>query len=99
MLKGSLDYMEVLFSFLSMVIIYKSGIHDKKYMDVNLIVSVIRGAFGMPKLHYLVSLYFWFIAFIVHYDMVCGKYTDIIVNLMLCPPQYLLRNNILDIYY
>ena len=99
MLKGSLDYMEVLFSFLSMVIIYKSGIHDKKYMDVNLIVSVIRGAFGMPKLHYLVSLYFWFIAFIIHYDMVCGKYTDIIVNLMLCPPQYLLRNNILDIYY
>ena len=94
-LKGGFDYMELVFNFLSIVIIYKSSIHDKKYMDVNLIISVIKSTFGMPKLHYLVSLYFWFVAFIIHYDTIFGRYTDIIVNLLLCPPQYLLKNNII----
>ena len=41
-LKGGFDYMELVFNFLSMIIIYKSSIHDKKYMDVNLIISVIK---------------------------------------------------------
>lgn len=96
-LKGGFDYMELVFNFLSIVIIYKSNIHDKKYLDVNLIISVIKSAFGMSKLHYLVSLYFWFVAFIIHYDTIFGRYTDIIVNLLLCPPQYLLKNNILSL--
>ncbi|ADQ91276.1 hypothetical protein BpV2_109c [Bathycoccus sp. RCC1105 virus BpV2] len=96
-LKGGFDYTELVFNFLSIVIIYKSNIHDKKYLDVNLIISVIKSAFGMSKLHYLVSLYFWFLAFIIHYDTLFGRYTDIIVNLLLCPPQYLLKNNILSL--
>jgi len=98
MLKGGFEYMELVFNFLSMIIIYNSNIHDKKYMDVNLIIGIIKSTFGMPKIHYLVSLYFWFVAFIVHYDTIFGKYTDIIVNLLLCPPQYLLKNNIISVY-
>jgi hypothetical protein len=97
-LKGGFDYMDLIFNFLSMIVIYKSSIHDKRYLDVNLIISVIKSTFGMPKLHYLVSLYFWFVAFIIHYDTVFGRYTDIIVNLLLCPPQYLLKNNIIGVY-
>ena len=80
-----------------MVIIYKSTIHDKRYLDVNLIISVIKSAFGIPKLQYIISVYFWMIAFIIHYDTIYGKYTDIIVNLLLCPPQYLLKNNIIGV--
>ena len=98
MLKGGFEYMELVFNFLSMIIVYNSSIHDKKYMDVNLIIGIIKSTFGMPKLHYLVSLYFWFVAFIVHYDNIFEKYTDIIVNLLLCPPQYLLKNNIIGVY-
>ncbi len=97
-LKGDFDYMELVFNFLSMVIIYKSTIHDKKYMDINLIISVIKSTFGIPKLQYIISVYFWMIAFIIHYDTIYGKYTDIIVNLLLCPPQYLLKNNIIGVY-
>ena len=97
-LKGDFDYMELVFNFLSMVIIYKSTIHDKRYMDINLIISVIKSTFGIPKLQYIISLYFWMIAFIIHYDTIYGKYTDIIVNLLLCPPQYLLKNNIIGVY-
>ena len=97
-LKGDFDYMEIVFNFLSMVIIYKSTIHDKRYMDINLIISVIKSTFGIPKLQYIISLYFWMIAFIIHYDTIYGKYTDIIVNLLLCPPQYLLKNNIIGVY-
>ena len=97
LLKGYLDYMELIFNFLSMIIIYKSSIHDKRYLDVNLLISVIKSASGMSKLHYLVSLYFWFLAFIIHYDTIYGKYTNVIVNLLLCPPQYLLKNNILSL--
>jgi hypothetical protein len=82
-LKGGFDYMDLIFNFLSMIVIYKSSIHDKRYLDVNLIISVIKSTFGMPKLHYLVSLYFWFVAFIIHYDTIFGRYTDIIVNLLL----------------
>ena len=97
-LKGDFDYMELVFNFLSMVIIYKSTIHDKRYMDINLIISVIKSTFGIPKLQYIISVYFWMIAFIIHYDTIYGKYTDIIVNLLLCPPQYLLKNNIISVY-
>ena len=97
-LKGDFDYMEIVFNFLSMVIIYKSTIHDKRYMDINLIISVIKSTFGIPKLQYIISVYFWMIAFIIHYDTIYGKYTDIIVNLLLCPPQYLLKNNIIGVY-
>ena len=43
-LKGGFDYLELVFNFLSMVIIYKSTIHDKRYLDVNLIISVIKSA-------------------------------------------------------
>ena len=82
-LKGDFDYMELVFNFLSMVIIYKSTIHDKRYMDINLIISVIKSTFGIPKLQYIISVYFWMIAFIIHYDTIYGKYTDIIVNLLL----------------
>jgi len=96
-LKGDFDYMELVFNFLSMVIIYKSTIHDKRYMDINLIISVIKSTFGIPKLQYIISVYFWMIAFIIHYDTIYGKYTDIIVNLLLCPPQYLLKNNIIGV--
>ena len=96
-LKGGFDYLELVFNFLSMVIIYKSTIHDKRYLDVNLIISVIKSAFGIPKLQYIISVYFWMIAFIIHYDTIFGKYTDIIVNLLLCPPQYLLKNNIIGV--
>jgi hypothetical protein len=96
-LKGSFDYMELIFNFLSIVIIYKSNTDDKNYMDVNLMIGVIKSTFGIPKLQYIVSLYFWMIAFIIHYDTIYGKYTDIIVNLLLCPPQYLLKNNILNV--
>ena len=97
-LKGDFDYMELVFNFLSMVIIYKSTIHDKRYLDINLIISVIKSTFGIPKLQYIISVYFWMIAFIIHYDTIYGKYTDIIVNLLLCPPQYLLKNNIIGVY-
>ena len=97
-LKGDFDYMELVFNFLSMVIIYKSTIHHKRYMDINLIISVIKSTFGIPKLQYIISVYFWMIAFIIHYDTIYGKYTDIIVNLLLCPPQYLLKNNIIGVY-
>ena len=96
-LKGSFDYMELIFNFLSIVIIYKSNTDDKNYMDINLMIGVIKSTFGIPKLQYIVSLYFWMIAFIIHYDTIYGKYTDIIVNLLLCPPQYLLKNNILNV--
>jgi len=96
-LKGGFDYLELVFNFLSMIIIYKSTIHDKRYLDVNLIISVIKSAFGIPKLQYIISVYFWMIAFIIHYDTIYGKYTDIIVNLLLCPPQYLLKNNIIGV--
>jgi hypothetical protein len=98
LLKGYLDYMELVFNFLSMVIVYKSSVHDKKYMDVNLLISVIKSTSSMRKLHYIVSLYFWCIAFIIHYDTIFGRYTDILVNLLLCPPQYLLKKNLLDVY-
>ena len=96
-LKGDFDYMELVFNFLSMVIIYKSTIHDKRYMDINLIISVIKSTFGIPKLQYIISVYFWMIAFIIHYDTIFGRYTAIIVNLLMCPPQYLLKNNILKV--
>jgi len=98
LLKGYLDYMEFIFNFLSMVIVYKSSVHDKKYMDINLLISVIKSTSSMRKLHYIVSLYCWFIAFIIHYDTIFGRYTDILVNLLLCPPQYLLKKNLLDVY-
>jgi len=98
LLKGYLDYMELVFNFLSMVIVYKSSIRDKRYMDVNILISVIKSTSIMYKLHYIISLYFWFIAFIIHYDTVYSRYTDILVNLLLCPPQYLLKKNFLDIY-
>ena len=94
-LNGGLDYMELIFNFLSIIIIYKSNTDDKKYMDVNLMIGVIKSTSAMPKLHYIVSLYFWFMACIVHYDTIFGRYTDIIVNILLCPPQYLLNNNII----
>ena len=98
LLKGYLDYMELVFNFLSMVIVYKSSVHDKKYMDVNLLISVIKSASSMRKLHYIISLYVWCITFIIHYDTIFGKYTDILVNLLLCLPQYLLKKNLLDVY-
>jgi len=95
MLNGGLDYMELIFNFLSIIIIYKSTTDDKKYMDINLMIGVIKGTFGIPKLQYIVSVYCWIVAFIIHYDTIFGRYTDIIVNLLLCPPQYLLKNNII----
>ena len=96
-LKGYLDYMEIIFNLLSVVIVYKSRFHDKSYLDANLLISVIKSASGMQKLHYIISLYFWFIAFIIHYDTIYGKYTNAIVNMLLCPPQYLLKNNLLSL--
>ena len=96
-LKGYLDYMEIIFNILSVVIVYKSRFRDKRYLDVNLLISVIKSASGMQKLHYIISLYFWFIAFIIHYDTIYGKYTNAIVNMLLCPPQYLLKNNLLSL--
>jgi len=95
-LKGTLEYMELLFNFLSVVVICKSTVHDKKHMDVNILIGIIKGAHdGMKNFHYIISLYFWFIAFIIHYETILGRYTDIMVNILLCPPQYLLKNNIL----
>ena len=96
-LKGYIGYMEIIFNLLSMVIVYKSRFHDKSYLDANLLISVIKSASVMPKLHYIISLYFWFIAFIIHYDTIYGKYTNAIVNMLLCPPQYLLKNNLLSL--
>lgn len=96
-LKGTLEYMELLFNFLSMIIIYKANVRDKKYMDVNILIGIIKAGYGMKRFHYIISLYFWFIAFIIHYETILGRYTDIAVNLLLCPPQYLLKNNILDL--
>ena len=96
-LKGYLDYMEIIFNLLSVVIVYKSRFHDKSYLDANLLISVIKSASGMQKLHYIISLYFWFIAFIIHYDTIYGNYTNAIVNMLLCPPQYLLKNNLLSL--
>lgn len=96
-LKGYLDYMEIIFNLLSVVIVYKSRFHDKSYLDANLLISVIKSASVMPKLHYLISLYFWFIAFIIQYDTILGRYTNAIVNMLLCPPQYLLKNNLLSL--
>ena len=96
-LKGYLDYMEIIFNLLSVVIVYKSRFRDKRYLDVNLLISVIKSASGMQKLHYIISLYFWFLAFIIQYDTICGKYTNAIVNMLLCPPQYLLKNNLLGL--
>lgn len=96
-LKGTLEYMELLFNFLSMIIIYKATVRDKKYMDVNILIGIIKAGYGMKKFHYIISLYFWFIAFIIHYETILGRYTDIAVNILLCPPQYLLKNNILDL--
>ena len=98
LLKGYLDYMELVFNFLSMVVIYTSSVHDKRYMDVNLLISVIKSTSSMRKLHYIISLYVWCITFIIHYDTIFGKYTDILVNLLLCLPQYLLKKNLLDVY-
>ena len=99
LLKGYLDYMELVFNFLSMVVIYTSkSVRDKRYMDINLLISIIKSTSSMRKLHYIVSLYFWFVAFIIHYDTILGRYTDIPVNLLLCPPQYLLKKNLLDVY-
>jgi hypothetical protein len=94
-LKGTLEYMELLFNFLSMIIIYNATVQDKKHMDVNILIGIIKGGYGMKKFHYIISLYFWFIAFIIHQEHILGRYTDIMVNLLLCPPQYLLKNNIL----
>ena len=96
-LKGTLEYMELLFNFLSMIIIYKANVRDKKYMDVNILIGIIKAGYGMKRFHYIISLYFWFIAFIIHYETILGRYTDTVVNLLLCPPQYLLKNNILDL--
>src|SRR5210317_61927 len=96
-LKGYLDYMEIIFNLLSVVIVYKSRFRDKRYLDANLLISVIKSASVMPKLHYLISLYFWFIAFIIQYDTILGRYTNAIVNMLLCPPQYLLKNNLLSL--
>ena len=96
-LKGTLEYMELLFNFLSMIIIYKATVRDKKYMDVNILIGIIKAGYGMKRFHYIISLYFWFIAFIIHYETILGRYTDIAVNILLCPPQYLLKNNILDL--
>ena len=99
LLKGYLDYMELVFNFLSMVIIYTSrSVHDKRYMDINILIGIIKSASSMYKLHYIISLYVWFVAFIIHYDTLYGRYTDTIVNLLLCPPQYLLKKNLLDVY-
>ena len=96
-LKGYIGYMEIIFNLLSMVIVYKSRFHDKSYLDANLLISVIKSASVMPKLHYIISLYFWFIAFIIQYDTILGRYTNAIVNMLLCPPQYLLKNNLLSL--
>jgi len=89
-----LQHIDMLFNFLCIIIICKSGIDDRKYLDVNLIVGVIKSASNMSRLHYVISLYFWFIAFIIHYDNILGRYSDIVVNLLLCPPQFLLKKYI-----
>jgi len=89
-----LQHIDILFNFLCIIIICKSGIDDRKYLDVNLIVGVIKSASNMSRLHYVISLYFWFIAFIIHYDNIFGRYSDIVVNLLLCPPQFLLKKYI-----
>jgi len=89
-----LQHIDILFNFLCIIIICKSGIDDRKYLDVNLIVGVIKSASNMSRLHYVISLYFWFIAFIIHYDNILGRYSDIAVNLLLCPPQFLLKKYI-----
>ena len=96
-LKGGFDYMELVFNFLSMVIIYKSSIHDKHIIQMNIVISLVKSASNMRKLDYLVSLYFWIIAFIVDYDTIYGNYTGIIVNLLLCPPQYLIKKYIIAV--
>lgn len=89
-----LQHIDILFNFLCIIIICKSGIDDRKYLDVNLIVGVIKSASNMSRLHYVISLYFWFIAFIIHYDNILGRYSDIALNLLLCPPQFLLKKYI-----
>ena len=96
-LKGYLDYMELVFNFLSVVMVYKSSIHDKHIIQINIMISLIKSASNMRKLDYLGSLYFWIIAFIVDYDTIYGNYTDIIVNLLLCPPQYLIKKYIITV--
>ena len=40
-LKGTLEYMELLFNFLSIIIIYKATVRDKKYMDINILIGII----------------------------------------------------------
>jgi hypothetical protein len=96
-LKGYLDYMELVFNFLSVVMVYKSSIHDKHIIQINIMISLIKSASNMRKLDYLGSLYFWIVAFIVDYDTIYGNYTDIIVNLLLCPPQYLIKKYIIAV--
>lgn len=91
---NQLQHIDILFNFLCIIIICKSGIDDRKYLDVNLIVGVIKSASNMSRLHYVISLYFWFIAFIIHYDNILGRYSDIALNLLLCPPQFLLKKYI-----
>jgi len=96
-LKGYIDYTEIIFNFLSLVIIYKSTIHDKHIIQINIMISLLKSASNMRKLDYLGSLYFWIVAFIVDYDTIYGNYTDIIVNLLLCPPQYLIKKYIITV--
>jgi len=96
-LKGYIDYIEIVFNLLSLVIVYKTSIRDKHIIQMNIMISLIKSASNMRKLDYLVSLYFWIVAFTVDYDTIYGKYTDIIVNLLLCPPQYLIKKYIISV--
>lgn len=96
-LKGYIDYIEIVFNLLSLVIVYKTSIRDKHIIQMNIMISLIKSASNMRKLDYLVSLYFWIVAFTVDYDIIYGKYTDIIVNLLLCPPQYLIKKYIIAV--
>jgi len=96
-LKGYIDYIEIVFNLLSLVILYKTSIRDKHIIQMNIMISLIKSASNMRKLDYLVSLYFWIVAFTVDYDIIYGKYTDIIVNLLLCPPQYLIKKYIITV--
>src|SRR6056300_407472 len=54
-LKGYIDYTEIVFNFLSLVIIYKSSIHDKHIIQINIMISLIKSASNMRKLDYLGS--------------------------------------------
>ena len=94
-----IKYLQIVFHVLSILIIYKCKLleseTDRRYIDLNIAISVIKSTIDMiyiSKINYIICLYFWGVAFIIHYEKIYGKYSDIVVNFILCPSQYILKN-------